>query len=427
MPTSRPSDREGFEVAIFCALSVEYDAVTLVFDKIWDDFGVDFGKQPGDPNNYVAGRIGAHNVILALLSHMGKASAASSVANTYRSFPNIRLAILAGICGGVPLGRNSSPSGNCHEMLLGDVVLSNLIVQHDFGSRYPDGFIRKESMRNAPGRPSKEIQNLLLTITTETTIGRLRRRVYELLGELQKSAADKKRQTTYAYPGVTEDRLFSASYRHMHHLSPTCICRQWCRASDPVCQDALGLNCHELGCDEKYLISRDRLDERRSDGDPIPVIHFGPIASGDTVMKSGVERDSIAKSEGVIAFEMEGAGICEDIPSVIIKGVCDYADSHKNKKWQPFAAATAACTVKAVLEQYELTKETTLGARYPEVNRVRQGGSNYASDVTGEEIIQGNELEISSGKVIDCVQDGSEFKGSVRAGSSVFQGNRVIL
>jgi hypothetical protein len=70
------------------------------------------------------------------------------------------------------------------------------------------------------------------------------------------------------------------------------------------------------------------------------------------VMKSGVHRDRIAGKEGVIAFEMEGAGVWDEVPCIVVKGVCDYADSHKHKGWQDFAAATAASAAKAMLEQY---------------------------------------------------------------------------
>ena len=83
-----------------------------------------------------------------------------------------------------------------------------------------------------------------------------------------------------------------------------------------------------------------------------PLIFVGRIASGDTVMKSGKDRDRIAKEQNVIAFEMEGAGFWEELPCLVVKGVCDYADSHKDKSWQPFAAATAAATMRALLERY---------------------------------------------------------------------------
>ena len=76
------------------------------------------------------------------------------------------------------------------------------------------------------------------------------------------------------------------------------------------------------------------------------------MASGDAVMKSGQHRDRLAKDAGIIAFEMEGAGVWDHFPSIVVKGVCEYADSHKNKKWQMYAAATAAAGMKAFLKQW---------------------------------------------------------------------------
>lgn len=67
-------------------------------------------------------------------------------------------------------------------------------------------------------------------------------------------------------------------------------------------------------------------------------------------MKSGEYRDKVAVKEGVIGFEMEGAGVWDNVLCVIIKGVCDYVDSHKNKRWQAYAAATGASAAKAFLE-----------------------------------------------------------------------------
>jgi hypothetical protein len=46
---------------------------------------------------------------------------------------------------------------------------------------------------------------------------------------------------------------------------------------------------------------------------------------------------------------MEAAGLMNDFPCLVIRGICDYADSHKNNTWQPYAAATAAAYAKEVL------------------------------------------------------------------------------
>jgi nucleoside phosphorylase len=67
-------------------------------------------------------------------------------------------------------------------------------------------------------------------------------------------------------------------------------------------------------------------------------------------MRSAAERDRVsAELGGVLCFEMEAAGLMNSFPCLVIRGICDYADSHKNKRWQPYAAATAAACAKEVL------------------------------------------------------------------------------
>src|SRR6266702_2590586 len=67
-------------------------------------------------------------------------------------------------------------------------------------------------------------------------------------------------------------------------------------------------------------------------------------------MKAGVSRDRLsAELGGVLCFEMEAAGLMNEFPCAVIRGICDYADSHKNKSWQPYAAATAAAATKELL------------------------------------------------------------------------------
>jgi nucleoside phosphorylase len=80
------------------------------------------------------------------------------------------------------------------------------------------------------------------------------------------------------------------------------------------------------------------------------VVHYGTIASGNRVIKNAIERDRIsADLGGVLCFEMEAGGLMNSFPCLVIRGICDYADSHKNKRWQPYAAGTAAAYAKEVL------------------------------------------------------------------------------
>lgn len=346
----RPLSREDFEIAIICALTLEYDAVSLLFDEFWDDGGDQFGRAPGDPNNYTTGRVGKYNVVLALLPNIGKANAASAAASIRSSFGRLQLALLVGICGGVPRAGNVDD-----EILLGDVIISKKIIQHDFGRQYPDRFIRKDTDDNNSGL-NKDVRNLLAPFETSRGRARLQRRTADFLKRLQATAAQTKCGYKYKYPGAVEDKLFKSSYRHKHGVSSSCVCSKCYNNFDPICEQALKLSCNDLGCDETYLVPRRRLEAKRNleqekAGEAQdPAIHIGSIASGDTVMKSGEDRDRIAERGGVIAYEMEGVGFWQEVPSIIIKGVSDYADCHKHKKWQNFGAATAASAMKALLE-----------------------------------------------------------------------------
>jgi nucleoside phosphorylase len=80
-----------------------------------------------------------------------------------------------------------------------------------------------------------------------------------------------------------------------------------------------------------------------------PEVHYGLIASGNRVLKDAVARDCWAKEHGILCFEMEAAGVMNTLPCLVIRGICDYADSYKNKRWQNYAAATAASYAKLLL------------------------------------------------------------------------------
>lgn len=358
----RPINREEFKIAIICALPLEYDAMCLAFDEFWDEDGDPYGTAPGDANMYTTGRIGDQNqnVVLALLQRMGKTSAASAVACMKLSYTGLRQALLVGICGGVPRTQNG------FDIMLGDVIISRTIVQYDFGKRYPDRFIRTQTTTEAQ---SNEFRGF--TVMAETMRGRnkLRQATSRLLSRLQENASKSGCGTKYVYPGLARDKLFEPNYRHKHHKSPSCVCKECHNMASPVCDEALTASCSELGCSNEFLVPRARpLHSQGQKQDPstantaqMPTIHTGSIASGDTVMKSGVDRDIIAQKDGIIAFEMEAAGIWDEIPCLIIKSVSDYADSHKHGEWQNFAAAAAAATTSALLMAYSEKRRARLG------------------------------------------------------------------
>ncbi|KAL4884621.1 hypothetical protein BJY04DRAFT_181622 [Aspergillus karnatakaensis] len=325
----QPRDRADFHIAIICALPIEASAVEELFDK---QYGTEIEKASGDSNAYSTGAIGSHDVVLAHMPGMGKVAAATAAACLRATFPEIQLALVVGICGGVPSSKQSK-----RDILLGDVVLSEGLVQYDFGRQYPDNrFLRKESPRDNLPRPRPELRSALAKLQTEPERVKIQGQTSKYLRNLQE-----KLSRALAYPGVLEDKLFQPDYPHKHHRSSQCdICAEY-----GTCDESIEKNCKDLACSERELVARGRQSVPFN-----PEVHVGLFASGDTVMKSGEIRDDIAARDGVIAFEMEGAGVWEAFPNVlVVKGVCDYADSHKNKKWQAYAAATAASTMKAFL------------------------------------------------------------------------------
>jgi nucleoside phosphorylase len=352
----RPKQRKDFEIAIICALALEADAVEALFDKFWDDDGEGYGKAPGDPNAYSTGIIGSHNVVLAFMPGMGKGLAASVASSFRSSFEGIRLALVVGICGGVPRGTENE------EILLGDVVISNGLVEYDFGRQLPNKFIRKDTLQDSLGRPNAEIRSLLNKLKTNRNRMRLTDNTSYYLTEIEQNLGAEKAQ----YPGMNADKLFEPTYRHKHHELPACtVCNKCEKKEDDVCQAALDSSCSELKCNENNLVSRLRLLKGRETATAQkPVIHYGLIASGGAVMKSGEGRDALAAREKVIAFEVEGAGVWDNFPCVVIKGVCDYADSHKNKAWQHYAAATAAACMKAFLKEWVPADRSSATASY---------------------------------------------------------------
>ena len=66
-------------------------------------------------------------------------------------------------------------------------------------------------------------------------------------------------------------------------------------------------------------------------------------------MKDALARDTLVKEKDVLCFEMEAAGLINHFLCLVIRGICDYSDSHKNKEWQGYAAMSAAVYAKDLL------------------------------------------------------------------------------
>jgi nucleoside phosphorylase len=249
----RPTSRDRFEIAIICALRIERDAVEAPLDEEYEINGFSYGKAAKDPNAYNTGRLGNQHVVLAYMPEMGKASAAAVASNIHHSFPGIKIGLIVGICGGVPM-----TPGKKEEILLGDVIISTSVIQIDFGQQYPHGFVRKKNVEDTLGRNSPEIRSFVERISGY----RARRRLKENTNTYSTQLFEQSEFMASSYPGAEKDKLYASRYRHKHQKLGTCsTCNRIKGEGDPVCDKVLEASCAELGCDELQLVRRERVQK----------------------------------------------------------------------------------------------------------------------------------------------------------------------
>lgn len=302
--------REQVQIGWICALAIEAAAAKLMLDEC---FGVLDEQDAADPNSYTLGRIGKHYIVIACLpgGQYGTASAATVAINMTRTFSeSLRIGVMVGIGGGIPSG--------AHDIRLGDIVISypegtcSGVLQHDMG-KVEDGKIRRTGCLNCPPR------SLLIAVSNL--------RANELIDDpcypeyieaaIKKTAQTKK---NFGRPGPNRDRLFKIEYEHPATASV---------------------------CDDSCLAQWEENRSERSENDP--QTHYGIIASGNTDIKHGATREKLRQESGALCFETEASGIMLDFPCIVIRGICDYADSHKNREWQGYAALAAASYTKELL------------------------------------------------------------------------------
>ncbi|KAE8549488.1 hypothetical protein EYB25_008010 [Talaromyces marneffei] len=299
---------EDYTIAWICALPVEMAAAQVLLDEVH----ADLVAPPRDSNSYALGRIGEHNVVIAGLPSggYGIASTAAAACNLQRTFPEIQLGLLVGVGGGIP-SRNA-------DIRLGDVVISmptaehGGIVQYDFFKAMGGGQFVRMGMSDSP--PS-----ILFTAIAKMQDTRISH-AHHVMDQL---AAMEKRLGKYA-PGFArpaqEDRLYLADYKHA---------------------DTKSTNCNT--CDRTATVLR------RPRNNNVPVFHYGTIASANTLVKDSKLRDALAHNFGAKCVDMEAAGLMNSFPCLVIRGISDYADSHKNDEWQGFASAVSAAYAKVLL------------------------------------------------------------------------------
>jgi nucleoside phosphorylase len=302
---ARQLRHEDYTVGWVCALPIELAAAQEMLDEEHPDLGRTLGDN--DENLYALGSIGGHNVAIVCLpaGRIGTNPAATVATQMRATFKAIRFGLMVGIGGGVPSAET--------DLRLGDVVVSQPygtfggVVQYDAGKSTTTGFKRTGSLNSPP--------QILLEAVAKVQANEVRGR-----STLPEHASRLQRISKFQRSKAGPDILFEAAYEHEG-----------------------GSTCDKCSADKREIRQVRESEEEVA-------LHYGTIASGNQVIRSAAERDRVsAELGGVLCFEMEAAGLMNNFPCLVIRGICDYADSHKNKRWQVYAAGTAAAYAKEVL------------------------------------------------------------------------------
>ncbi|RSL58400.1 hypothetical protein CEP54_007768 [Fusarium duplospermum] len=262
----------------------------------------------GDDYVFQAGDINGHNVIIATLpetQEYGTGSAAALASQVKKFFPNLWFGLLVGVAAGLPNLARDPPL----DIRLGDVLVGLPdneragLIAYELGKETPDGF---QLLRF--GRVLANTETVV-----RSAIGGIKMMapndVDEFLPLFEAIKEKEHPRGTFRDPGQEKDVLYSSN-------------------SDGTFQ---------------VVTRHERPANKRT------CVWYGPIGSGDKLVKNAEKRNELRDKYGIIGLEMEAAGTMNRIPVGVIRGVCDYGDEHKNKDWQPYAAAMAASYAKAVL------------------------------------------------------------------------------
>ncbi|KAF5724515.1 ankyrin protein [Fusarium mundagurra] len=312
---SDPSDPNSYTVGWVCALSTEFTAAQEQFDQEYEPHESPEHREANDFNVYSFGKIKGHMVVVAVLpnGHCGTASSATVAKDMIRSFRNIRFGFMVGIGGGAPTKE--------HDIRLGDVVVSSPTAEHSGIFQYDFGKARKEGFQHTAWN-NKPPTLLLAAVAGLKT--QYERKGLQIHDEVSTILANNKRlRAKYGRP-EHPDSLFSPSVDHK-----SAPCHEFCVMAPTD------------------LIDRKPRQEPMEDVE----VHYGTIASGNTLMNDAFKRDELASKANILCFEMEAAGLMDVFPCLVIRGISHYSDSHQNDSWQGYAAMTAAVYAKQILSR----------------------------------------------------------------------------
>ncbi|KAI1753132.1 hypothetical protein F4782DRAFT_539851 [Xylaria castorea] len=311
--STRSRTRKDYTVGWVCARPKEQTAAIAMLDQRHADLPI--SGLSNDHNTYTLGSIGSHDVAITCLpkGKIGTVSAAVVTTQMANAFPYIRFTLMVGIGGGIS-----------HKVRLGDVVVGTPTDQ------YP-GVMRWDLGKATGNNPPRLLLSAVSKLISEHDLGRSKMpaHVNDMVSKYPLLASK------YLKSESLVDLRFNAKYDHRKdkgkHTTPNDIKAHSAEEDEEDKEEEVEEEEEEAEtcryCDKTQVVNRQHRDMR---------VHYDKI------------RQDLGGD--VLCVETVAAGLMDDLPCIVIRGICDYADSHKNKAWEEHAAAMAAAYAKELLE-----------------------------------------------------------------------------
>lgn len=297
---------------------VALDPARLMLDQ---EHGTPDLHYQSDFNTYLFGSMNGHNVVIATTPPGLRMNANTGrlAAPMFNTFPNIKMVLLVGIGGGVP--KDPPDRDTLQNIHLGDVVVGctvdgkPAVVDYNSGISGVDGLELHGTINRADWillQPLGYVQSNYRFNKTNFAV-----HINKLLSF---------NQGAYDHPGLQHDKLFRGDYHGPHTARDNKDCEN---------------------CDPKQIIQRTSRSEQHAKH---LVFHMGRIGTANTVIANGKQRDEISKKlNGIQCFEGSAAGVDASRQCLVIRGISDYCDAHKNGLFKHYAAGRAAVFARELL------------------------------------------------------------------------------
>ncbi|KAI1303838.1 purine and uridine phosphorylase [Xylaria venustula] len=335
-----------YTVVWIAPLPIEAQAALYMMDNIHDGR---FAMGRGDDYVFLAGDMLGHNIIIATLpagQEYGIGSAAALASQAKKFFANLWFGLLVGVAAGLPNLSRRPP----RDIRFGDILValpegeSAGLVAYDLGKETANDGIELLHRGHVLASTEPVIRSAIGSIKLRTLkSAQLFLQYYEAIKDEEHD------EGTFIDPGQDRDILYET-------------------AEDGI---------------ERPVHRQPRPVSKRTR------VWYGPIGSGDKLLKNARKRDELRDKYNLIGLEMEAAGTMNRIPVGVIRGVCDYGDVHKNKEWQPYAAAMAAAYAKAVLSEIPPRKSQAVGSP-GQAAETRGSHTVFNGPISGRNVVAGN-------------------------------------